>query len=35
MKQQSNNFHSKANYTTKDVNNSKEEEISNIELQKK
>jgi hypothetical protein len=32
MKQQGNSTPSKANFTTKDLNNSKEEEISNIEF---
>jgi hypothetical protein len=34
MKQQGNSNPSKANSTTKDLNNSKEKEISNIEFQK-
>jgi CHASE3 domain sensor protein len=34
MKQQGNNSPSKANYTTKGLNNRKEKEISNIGLQK-
>jgi F0F1-type ATP synthase membrane subunit b/b' len=34
MKQQANSSPSKANFTTKDLNNGKEEEISNNEFQK-
>jgi hypothetical protein len=34
MKQQGNSFPSKANSTTKDLNNNEEEKISNIKFQK-